>query len=129
MDINLLVKEIASWYKEEDKPVSISKPILSDKDLETVNATIKDGWLSTAGPDISKFEKEISKWFNNSEVVAVSSGTAGLHLALDALNLKNGIEIIIKVLIINHENIYSIKDCNFYMIFYNLKNRFYYFFI
>ena len=94
MNINLLVKEIASWYKEEDKPVSISKPILSEKDLVTVNATIKDGWLSTAGPDISKFEKEISKWFNNSEVVAVSSGTAGLHLALDALNLKNGIEII-----------------------------------
>ena len=48
MDINLLVKEIASWYKEEDKPVSISKPILSDKDLETVNATIKDGWLSVS---------------------------------------------------------------------------------
>lgn len=54
---------------------------------------LKSGWV-TSGPKVRQFENRVKKITGTGHAVAVSSGTAGLHLALETLNLKPDAEII-----------------------------------
>jgi UDP-4-amino-4,6-dideoxy-N-acetyl-beta-L-altrosamine transaminase len=65
------------------------KQFLDDDDLNAVMTVLKSDWLTT-GPVIDKFESEISKKFTVNHSISCSSGTAALHLATKALNLKKG---------------------------------------
>src|SRR5207247_2122974 len=56
-------------------------------------ATLRSGWLTT-GPRTAQFEKEFSAYVRASHAIAVSSCTAGLHLALAALGIGKGDEVI-----------------------------------
>ena len=72
---------------------------LSDIDLgkeeeQEVLKVLRSRWLST-GPVTERFEKTFSKFLGGGEVIAVSSGTAALHLALSSLGLKEGDEVIL----------------------------------
>jgi dTDP-4-amino-4,6-dideoxygalactose transaminase len=72
---------------------------LSDIDLgkeeeQEVLKVLRSRWLST-GPVTEKFEKAFSEFLGGGEVIAVSSGTAALHLALSSLGLKEGDEVIL----------------------------------
>ena len=58
-------------------------------DIEAVSMTIKSGAL-TQGPAIPKFEEQIVQYTGAKYAVAVSSATAGLHLAYLALGLSQG---------------------------------------
>ncbi|MGH8016141.1 MAG: DegT/DnrJ/EryC1/StrS family aminotransferase [Candidatus Zixiibacteriota bacterium] len=66
---------------------------LSAASIKEVNAVLKSGWLST-GPKVAAFEKEIGKVLKVPNVAAVSSATDGLFLALRALDIKEGDEVI-----------------------------------
>lgn len=61
--------------------------------IKEVNSVLKSGWLSS-GPKVAAFEKGIGKITKVQPVAAVSSGTAGLFLALKALDVKEGDEVI-----------------------------------
>lgn len=63
------------------------------KDILAVEKVLKSDWL-TQGPEISAFEKELAEYSKASYAVAVSNGTAALHLAYQAVGLKKGDEII-----------------------------------
>jgi dTDP-4-amino-4,6-dideoxygalactose transaminase len=72
---------------------------LSDVDLgkeeeREVLKVLRSGWLST-GPVTERFEKTFSEYMGGGNAIAVSSGTAALHLALAALGLREGDEIIL----------------------------------
>jgi dTDP-4-amino-4,6-dideoxygalactose transaminase len=72
---------------------------LSDIDLgkeeeQEVLKVLRSRWLST-GPVTERFEKTFSKFLGGGEVIAVSSGTAALHLALSSLGLQEGDEVIL----------------------------------
>ena len=54
---------------------------------------MKSDWL-TQGPSIKKFEDAFSKYIGSRFAVAVSNGTAALHLSVLALNLKPGDKVI-----------------------------------
>ena len=56
--------------------------------------TIRSGWIAL-GPRTKRFEEEFARYLGVSEAVALSSGTAGLHLALAALGLGPGDEVIV----------------------------------
>ncbi len=58
-----------------------------------VNSVLSSGWL-TAGPKVDKFEKELARLLKVKYVTAVSSGTSGLHLALQAIGAGSGMEVI-----------------------------------
>jgi dTDP-4-amino-4,6-dideoxygalactose transaminase len=60
---------------------------------KAVREVIESGWVTT-GPKVHRFEKEILKFTGAKEAVAVSSGTAGLHLALKACGIAPGDEVI-----------------------------------
>ena len=70
-----------------------SKPSLSQATLDEVNACLQSGWLTT-GPRVKKFEEKLAAYFKVPEVFALTSATAGLHLALKALNLQPDDEVI-----------------------------------
>jgi dTDP-4-amino-4,6-dideoxygalactose transaminase len=66
---------------------------LSANTVKEVNAVLKSGWLSS-GPKVAAFEKEIGKLVKVPNVAAVSSCTSGLFMALKALDIKEGDEVI-----------------------------------
>ena len=73
----------------------VSKPSISKQDIFAVNKTLKDGWISSVGPEIGKFEKKFSKLINRKYSTTVSSGTAALEIAIKAIGIKKDDEILI----------------------------------
>ena len=72
---------------------------LSDIDIgkeeeREILKVLRSRWLST-GPVTEKFEKTFSEFLGGGEAIAVSSGTAALHLGLASLGLKEGDEVIL----------------------------------
>ena len=73
----------------------VSSPYISKKDIDSVNRVLKNGWISSDGPEIKKFEKKFSRFIDKKYSVAVSSGTAALEIAIKALNIKKNDEVLI----------------------------------
>ena len=69
-------------------------PEITDDEVASVVETLRSGWLTT-GPKVKQFEAEFSRYIGCRHAVAVNSGTAALHLALDAVGIKEGDEIIV----------------------------------
>lgn len=67
--------------------VPFFRPLLTDDEIEEVMDTLRSGWLTT-GPKVKRFEEAFASAVNASCAVALNSGTAALHLAVEALNLK-----------------------------------------
>ena len=76
-----------------DAFLPFAKPTLDEETYREVEAVLKSGWLTT-GPRVVQFEKDLSAYFGGRQVRCVSSATAGLQLALLALDLKPGDEVI-----------------------------------
>lgn len=66
---------------------------IGDEEINEVVETLKSGWLTT-GPRTAQFEREFSTYANVPHALAVNSCTSGLHLALAALKLGPGMEVI-----------------------------------
>ncbi len=67
---------------------------VSDEDAAAVAAVVRSGRLSS-GEEVAALEADLSAGFGGAEVVAVSSGTAALYLALQALGAPRGGPVII----------------------------------
>jgi dTDP-4-amino-4,6-dideoxygalactose transaminase len=74
--------------------VPFFRPDVSDPEISEVVATMQSGWLTT-GPRVRRFEQEFASAVGASHAVAVNSGTAALHLALEALGLKAGEAVLV----------------------------------
>ena len=68
-------------------------PSVGEEEIQEVEATLRSGWLTT-GPRTAQFEQEFGAYIGAPHAVAVSSCTAGLHVALAALGLGRGDEVI-----------------------------------
>lgn len=73
--------------------LAFARPTLSEETYKEVETVLRSGWLTT-GPRVAQFEKDLSSYFGGRSVRALSSATAGLQLALLALDLKEGDEVI-----------------------------------
>ena len=69
--------------------------VLGEKEKQAAMAVLESNWLTT-GPKISEFEDAFAKQMENAKVrgIAVSNCTVALHLALEALGIKSGDEVI-----------------------------------
>jgi dTDP-4-amino-4,6-dideoxygalactose transaminase len=72
-------------------PFSI--PTIEDEEIQEVVDSLKSGWITT-GPKVKKFEDEFKVYVDSPFAVPLSSATAGLHLALLAMGLGPGDEVI-----------------------------------
>lgn len=73
--------------------IPFHKPSIGDEEVREVEATLRSGWLTT-GPRTAQFESEFKEYVNAPYALAVNSATAGLHLALAALGIGPGDEVI-----------------------------------
>jgi UDP-4-amino-4,6-dideoxy-N-acetyl-beta-L-altrosamine transaminase len=62
------------------KPLPYGKQLVDDDDIDAVTAQLRDDWL-TQGPTVARFEAALAEITGAKHVIAVSSGTAALHLA------------------------------------------------
>jgi perosamine synthetase len=76
------------------KNIPVAKPLIGRDDIRAVVKVMKSGGLAQ-GPQVLHFEKEFSKFVNERECVAVNSGTSALHLALLALGIGPGDEVVV----------------------------------
>lgn len=81
-----------------NKTIPLSVPNLKGNELIYATEAIEAEWVSTAGPFISDFEHQIAEYVKAPAAVACQSGTAGLHLALMALGVSAGDEVIVPTL-------------------------------
>lgn len=78
---------------EADDFIQFHKPSIDRDEIDEVVATLQSGWLTT-GPRTARFESDFRSYVAASHALAVNSCTAGLHVALAALHLGPGDEVI-----------------------------------
>ena len=107
--------------------IPVSEPLLISNEKKYVNECIDSGWISSEGPFVLRFEEEMASYVGRKYATACSSGTAALDLAVTALNLKKGDEVIMPSLtiiscaqcLVNKGVIPVLVDCDIHS--YNMK--------
>jgi dTDP-4-amino-4,6-dideoxygalactose transaminase len=77
--------------REKFLPFSI--PTIGEEEINEVVDSLKSGWITT-GPKVKRFEEAFKEYVSAPYAVPLSSATAGLHLAMLALKLQPGDEVI-----------------------------------
>ena len=70
------------------------RAMIEEDDIDSVLQVLRSGWLTT-GAGTKRFETEFARYVGAANAIAVSSCTAALHLALAAIRLKEGDEVIL----------------------------------
>src|SRR5262249_59319230 len=73
--------------------LTFQPPAVGDEEIAAVAETIRSGWLTT-GPRAAELEERFAAYAGAKHALAVSSGTAAMHLALVALGIGPGDEVI-----------------------------------
>ena len=68
-------------------------PCIGEEEINEVVDTLRSGWLTT-GPKTKRFEENFAQFIDIPYALAVNSGTAGLHLALETIGIKPGDKVI-----------------------------------
>jgi perosamine synthetase len=74
--------------------IPVNEPLIGERELEYVTECVRTGWISSAGRFIEEFEKHWAAFCMRKHGIAVCNGTAALQVAVGALDLKPGDEVI-----------------------------------
>ena len=74
-------------------PLGFQPPAIGDEEVAAVAEALRSGWLTT-GPRAALLEDRLAEYLEAEHVLAVSSGTAAMHLALLALDVGPGDEVV-----------------------------------
>jgi perosamine synthetase len=80
---------------EQNKFIPVCEPLLAGNELKYITEAVSTGWISSSGSYLQKFENAFAKYCGVRYGVGVCNGTVALHLALAALGIKSGDEVII----------------------------------
>jgi perosamine synthetase len=78
-----------------DPFIPVSQPLIGPREKELVLDALDSGWVSSIGKYIDEFEANFARYCGTRYAVTVSNGTTGLHLALAALGIGPGDEVIV----------------------------------
>ncbi|QEL57628.1 DegT/DnrJ/EryC1/StrS family aminotransferase [Chromobacterium paludis] len=79
----------------EQKFLPFALPDIGEEEINEVVDALRSGWVTT-GPKTKQFEADFAAFLGDGvEAIAVNSATAGLHLALEAIGIKDGDEVIV----------------------------------
>lgn len=79
--------------KEKSKRIYLSPPHKSGSEQEYIAEALATNWIAPLGPNVDMFEKDISEYTGVAGAVALSSGTAAIHLALKLLGVGVGDDV------------------------------------
>lgn len=77
-----------------NKNISVQKPYLNREELAAISGVLKSCWLGM-GAEVKEFEEEVKKYLGAKYFIAVNTGTSAIHLALEAVGIKKGDEVIV----------------------------------
>jgi perosamine synthetase len=77
----------------DTEPIPLARPVLGEEEERAVVDVLRSGQLSL-GPRVAAFEEAFAERLDAAHASAVSSGTAGLHLALRAIGVSDGDEVV-----------------------------------
>mgnify|MGYP001381407129 CR=1 FL=1 len=69
------------------RSIPLAVPNIGDAEIEAVNAAVRSGWVSTAGPSVTEIEKLGAQICGTEDAVAVAAGTMAIHVALVAVGV------------------------------------------
>jgi len=92
-----IISFIRNQFRGQDK-ISLHQPHFGGKEKEYLNDCITSTFVSSVGPFVDRFEKEITNFTDTKYAVAVVNGTAGLQVALQLVGVENGDEVITQAL-------------------------------
>lgn len=75
--------------------IPVNEPLLNGNEKKYLNECIDTGWISSEGPFITKFEEQLAAKVNRKYGITVCNGTAALEIAVQAIGLKKGDEVIV----------------------------------
>ncbi len=75
------------------QPIPVAKPILDEREVDAVRRALLSGWV-TQGPEVAAFEAEFADYVGAAHACAVSNCTTALHLALRAVGVGGGDEVV-----------------------------------
>ena len=76
-------------------PIPVNVPVLEGNESKYLQQAVETGWISSEGPFVREFENAFALRNGRKHGIAVSNGTAALQVAVDALNLESGDEVIV----------------------------------
>ena len=80
--------------QKRDNFLPYALPMIGEEEINEVADSLRSGWVTT-GPKTRQFEQDVLDYVGGSHAIAVNSCTAGLHLALAALGIGKGDEVIL----------------------------------
>ena len=78
--------------------IPVATPFIGEKELRYVTDAVLSGWISSQGEYIERFEDQFASFCGSTYAATVSNGTVALHLALSALGIGPGDEVIVPAL-------------------------------
>lgn len=81
-----------------EKMIPLSEPFINGNEWKYVKECLDSGWVSSAGTYVNKFEERVRAYVGAKHAVAVTNGTAALHLSLLALGVGKEDEVIVPAL-------------------------------
>lgn len=78
--------------------IPIYQPYFTGREKEYVNQCLDSTWISSRGEFINRFENEFANYIGAQHATSVCNGTVAIHLALEALGLEQGDEVIVPTL-------------------------------
>ena len=73
--------------------IPLSIPDIRGPAAKKLYSSVKNNWVSSAGPDVKLFEASMKKFLNSKYAISTSSGSAAIYLALLALGIKAGVTL------------------------------------
>jgi len=98
VDVDLLFEALDKIYRNIPRPIALHEPLLGDRARETVEECIRSGWVSSASHYTARFEQRLAEYTGANHVVCVVNGTSALHIALHALGVGPGDEVLVPAL-------------------------------
>jgi perosamine synthetase len=75
--------------------IPVNEPLLNGNEKKYLNECIDTGWISSEGPFVKKFEEQFAEKVNRKHGISVSNGSVALDLAISALDIGPGDEVIL----------------------------------
>src|SRR5262245_45978880 len=86
--------DLAAKQFRQPEFVPFHVPQIDEDEIHSVVDTLKSGWLTT-GIKVKQFEENFARYLGSCHAIAVNSCTAALHLALEAVGIQEGDEVIV----------------------------------
>lgn len=75
--------------------IPVSEPCIAGREIELVSDAVRSGWVSSSGPYLDAFQQGFAAYHGMRHCVALANGTAALEVALHAVGVEPGDEVVI----------------------------------